>query len=76
MEAGSDLEKLCKFWNGKEVLYKIYGRKKLIFKENMEIIQVPGSSYKLEAHINFEGYEASFMIHLEQFNGHWVAFSE
>ena len=76
MEAGSDLEKLCKFWTGKEVLYKIYGRKKLIFKENMEITQVPGSSDKLDAHINFEGYEASFMIHLEQFNGHWVAFSE
>ena len=76
MEVGNDLEKLCKFWTGKEVLYKIYGRKKLIFKEHMEIIQVPGNSDKLDAHINFEGYEASFMIHLKPFNGHLVAFSE
>ena len=75
-EVGMDLEKLCKFWTAKEVLYKIYGRKKLIFKENMEVRQVPGSFDKLNAHINYEGYLTSYLVHVEQFNGHFVAFSD
>lgn len=75
-QVGSDLEKLCKFWTGKEVLYKIYGRKKLIFKENMEVNQLPGNSCKLNGRINYRGYLASYVIQVERFNGHFVAFSE
>ena len=35
--ANQDLIKLCWYWAAKETLYKIYGRKKLIFSENIAI---------------------------------------
>jgi 4'-phosphopantetheinyl transferase len=30
-------EKACIFWSAKEALYKLHGRKKLIFKENLKV---------------------------------------
>lgn len=36
---GTDIEKLTTVWSAKETLYKIHGRKKLAFKEQMTIIQ-------------------------------------
>ena len=75
-QVGNDLEKLCKLWTGKEVLYKIYGRKKLIFKENIEVFQLAGNTGKLDGRINYQGYLASYVIQVERFDGHFVAFSE
>lgn len=36
-DAGSDLTKHCLYWCAKEVLVKVYGRKDLIFSENLKI---------------------------------------
>jgi len=33
----NDPEKLCVLWCAKEALYKIFGRKRLIFKENLKV---------------------------------------
>ena len=35
--AGTNLTKLCIYWSAKEVLYKIYSHRGLIFKENLRI---------------------------------------
>ena len=35
--AQDDLHKLCLYWCAKEALYKIYAKKKISFKENMEL---------------------------------------
>ena len=34
---GDNLELLCTYWCAKEALYKLYGKKKLIFKENLSV---------------------------------------
>jgi 4'-phosphopantetheinyl transferase len=39
--AEKDPEKLSLFWSSKETLYKLYGRKRLIFKENLQILSNP-----------------------------------
>lgn len=36
-KCGTNLELLCTFWCAKEALYKLYGKKKLIFKENLAV---------------------------------------
>ncbi len=36
-EALDDLEKLCVYWAAKESLYKLYGRKQLSLKQNIEV---------------------------------------
>jgi 4'-phosphopantetheinyl transferase len=33
-----NINKLCIFWSAKEVLYKIYNRRKLIFKKDLQIL--------------------------------------
>ena len=36
-DAGDDLHKHCIYWCAKEVLVKVYGKKDLIFSENLKI---------------------------------------
>lgn len=36
-DAREDIEKLTVYWAAKEALYKLYGRKKIIFRENIHI---------------------------------------
>jgi phosphopantetheinyl transferase len=36
-DADSDLDKLCIYWSAKEALYKLYGKRKVIFIDNLLI---------------------------------------
>lgn len=36
-DAGNDLDKLCIYWSAKEALYKLYGKRKVIFIDNLLI---------------------------------------
>jgi 4'-phosphopantetheinyl transferase len=36
--AGSDIEKLCKIWAAKEVMYKIHGRKALSLRDDLKVV--------------------------------------
>lgn len=35
--SGNDVDKLCLFWCAKEALYKVYGKKNLVFAENIKV---------------------------------------
>ena len=70
--AGADLAALCKFWTSKEVLYKIYGRKKLIFREHMEVSMGDDS---FRGAINYEGLRQEFDIYFHHFQEHFVAYN-
>jgi phosphopantetheinyl transferase len=71
LAAGTDLDLLCKFWASKEVLYKIYGRKKLIFKENMSV--AIHRENEINGLILMEDFQEAFEIQIVQFDGHLVA---
>ncbi|GJM27865.1 MAG: hypothetical protein DHS20C17_05000 [Cyclobacteriaceae bacterium] len=71
--AGNDLDLLCKFWTGKEVLYKIYGRKKLIFKEHMHIDLDPVDKQRLSGQITFEEFKKNYSIQTDYIEGHYVS---
>jgi len=72
--AGTDLETLCKYWTAKEVLYKIYGRKKLIFKEHLEVFENPPGSGNLGGRICYTDFFKEFQIRLHQYQGHYIAY--
>lgn len=44
--ADNDAKKLCLFWSSKEALYKLYGKKKLLFIENIKVEFGNGNSLK------------------------------
>lgn len=69
----NDLNKLCAIWCGKEVLYKIYGRKKLSMKEETSIFFE--SDEVLTGIIHKDGIEEKYRIHYEEVKDYYLAYS-
>lgn len=68
-----DLYDLCAVWCGKEVLYKIYGRKMLSLKDHTTIkIKTPKL---LLGKIHREDFNQSYSIHYEQIKDYYLAYS-
>ena len=70
---GDNLRQLCIFWAGKEVLYKIYGRKKLIFKQHMHLSNHSLDTPDLIGSITYDGYQEKFQIKVDQFRDYFIA---
>ncbi|WP_420583327.1 4'-phosphopantetheinyl transferase family protein [Reichenbachiella sp.] len=66
---GDDLKKLCLHWSSKEALYKVHGRKSLIFAEQLAIQQI--SPNEIHAEIitdqNIKNYILNYEYFLEYF---------
>ncbi len=71
--AGEDPDLLCHFWTGKEALYKIYGRKKLIFRKNILLSPIAGSDF--QGIISTDQGSNKYTINYHRTQGHLVAFS-
>lgn len=66
--ADQDLTKLCWYWAAKETLYKIYGRKKLIFKKDLAIEPFnPDIDKKLKGLVNTGKITTEYIL---QFHSH------
>lgn len=46
--ADGDLNRLCFYWTAKESVYKLYGRRSLIFKENIHIAPFEAAAERIE----------------------------
>ncbi|MGB1241560.1 MAG: 4'-phosphopantetheinyl transferase family protein [Chitinophagales bacterium] len=63
---GDDVFKLTLFWSAKETLYKLYGKKKLRFKEHLLIhsqIQTNDSKFETEGYLEASICKESFNLH-------------
>ncbi|WP_158839396.1 4'-phosphopantetheinyl transferase family protein [Polaribacter sp. L3A8] len=63
------ISKLTIVWGGKESLYKIYGKKKLRFLENIYIEDFDFSDKKTTGKIRYNGEETSYTIEFLEFEG-------
>ena len=72
-EYAKDLGKLCAIWCGKEVLYKIHGRKKLSMKEDTSIEFV--SDDVMTGYIHAGKYQSKHRIHYEPVKDFYLAYS-
>ncbi|MEQ9304341.1 MAG: 4'-phosphopantetheinyl transferase superfamily protein [Marinoscillum sp.] len=68
-----NLEKLCAIWCGKEVLYKIYGRKKLSMKDDTSIIFESDSV--MTGVIHKDKMDQRYSIHYEPVKDYYLAYS-
>lgn len=70
------LEHMYVYWGGKESMYKLYGKRKLNFRENMKLesfrYQKDGGSVKGRI-VNWE-IDAELMIHYMPFNGYMLTY--
>lgn len=65
-----DLDELCQYWCAKETLYKIYGRKQLIFAENIRVDRRADGS--LVGQVILDNDQQSYELHCEQIDGHYL----
>ncbi|WP_421872400.1 4'-phosphopantetheinyl transferase family protein [Marinoscillum sp.] len=68
-----DLQKLCAIWCGKEVLYKIYGRKKLSMRD--ETFIEFESDDVMNGTIRKDNKESRHRIHYEAVKDYYLAYS-
>lgn len=71
--ANNDLERLCQLWCAKEALYKLYGRKKLVFSENLSVTF--SGDGQLSGEIKIDGHHDPVVLQVEYFDGHFVVYS-
>ncbi len=63
------VSKLTIVWGAKESLYKIYGKKKLLFLENIYIEDFRFSDEKTTGDITFDGIRSTYQVHFLEFEG-------
>ncbi|MFA0962790.1 4'-phosphopantetheinyl transferase superfamily protein [Roseivirga sp. BDSF3-8] len=65
--AADDPERLCIYWAAKETLYKMYGRKGVIFSEQLHIDPFePGERGLITGHIRMPDMERTVRLHFEK----------
>lgn len=68
--AGGDLQKLCIYWSGKEALYKLYGRKRLTFKENLQIEPFEIQDETINGIISLEESTTHYLLRIRWIEGY------
>ncbi|MFN8356365.1 MAG: 4'-phosphopantetheinyl transferase superfamily protein [Spirosomataceae bacterium] len=64
-DAQQNLKKLCIYWSAKEALYKLYGRKRLTFRENLQIVPFHESATRITGYIKIDGSEQVYSLQLK-----------
>ncbi|MDW3209742.1 MAG: 4'-phosphopantetheinyl transferase superfamily protein [Reichenbachiella sp.] len=70
---GDDLKKLCLHWSTKEALYKIHGRKTLIFAEQLAILKI--TSEEIQAQIIIDETADNFILNYEYFLEYFLVYN-
>ncbi|MEP2023186.1 MAG: 4'-phosphopantetheinyl transferase superfamily protein [Reichenbachiella sp.] len=70
---GDDLNRLCLHWSTKEALYKIHGRKSLIFAEQLNLIDI--SPKEIKAQIHAEGITKNYVLNYECFLEYFLVYN-
>ena len=69
------ISKLTIVWGAKESLYKIYGKKKLLFLHHIFVDDFKFEDKKTKGEIRFNGEEASYKIEFLEFEGFTCVFA-
>lgn len=70
---GSDLHQLCIHWSAKEALYKIHGRKRLSFAEQLVINELADDH--IRASILLDGVEEKYLLRFEKFLEYYLVYN-
>jgi len=73
LEAGSSLSKHCIYWCAKEALFKLNGRHRVSFKEDIEIVPFDESTKNLNALLRDSGREIGANINLRWLGDYCLA---
>ena len=75
-ECGGNVDLLCTFWCAKEALYKLYGKKKLIFKENLAVnYQEEDGVIDLSGKVIVNGSSETYQLQVEKVKNSLLVFT-
>lgn len=77
LQADNNIDALAIAWGAKEAIYKMYGRKKLIFKENIFLHGLDNITENgdLESILKIDGEESKIILKYEQFENHVLVYT-
>lgn len=70
---GDDLKKLCLHWSAKEALYKIHGRKRLIFAEQLAVQKITDSEIHTE--ITLANSKKNHLLNYQKFLKYYLVYN-
>ncbi len=70
IEAENDIEKLCIYWSAKEALYKLYGKRKVIFNENLFVFPFLKEQNKITGRLRINEINEEYNIYIEKIDGY------
>ncbi|GEO06438.1 siderophore biosynthesis protein [Adhaeribacter aerolatus] len=74
-DAGGNLEKTLVYWSAKETLYKLYSKKKLIFKDHLLVEPFAlHNTGALTTLVKTPGTENTFTVYYEHLNGYILTY--
>lgn len=74
--ANENIDVLSIYWSAKETLYKIYGKKKLIFRKNIEVLPFEMSDEgETEGIIKIDGEVTTYTLRFIKIDNHYLVYS-
>lgn len=75
--SNGDLDKLALAWGAKEAIYKMHGRKQLIFKENILLpeLNAQWEHGQMNSILRIDGVDQIIPLHFDQFNHHILVYT-
>ncbi|MCE6990398.1 4'-phosphopantetheinyl transferase superfamily protein [Dyadobacter sp. CY323] len=73
--AANDISLLCMYWCAKEALYKLYGKKKISFKDSIRVTAFQQEDVRLIGKLTDEALTVHSTIHVRWFDHHCLAIS-
>jgi phosphopantetheinyl transferase len=70
---GEDLNKLCQYWSAKEALYKIYGRKQVLFSEHLSVNVIDNKT--LSGKIRLDGHESEHLLKMRKYKNYYIVYN-
>ena len=65
-DAGNDLDKLCIYWSAKEALYKLYGKRKVIFIDNLLVSPFRKDQQVIEGRLKINDIDEQYTLIVEK----------
>lgn len=72
-QTGDQMDNTCLYWSAKETLYKLYSRKKLIFKENLLLTPSEGINI-LTGCVQTKKFTKLYQVHFETVQNHKLTY--
>ncbi|PLK45572.1 4'-phosphopantetheinyl transferase superfamily protein [Emticicia sp. TH156] len=71
-DAAGDLDKLCIYWSAKEALYKLYGKRKVIFNDNLLIAPFSINQQVINGRLKINEIDQTYQIFVEKIDKYYL----